>query len=100
MSVRKTVMLNDEEQAAIVELTSPSDEVRAVLTGWASSHDVSLGRQSESAILRALIKVGLESLREARLEAGYRALTQSTHPDEQREGRAARARHLARTTAE
>jgi hypothetical protein len=90
-------MLDDEEEAAVAELTSPSEEVRALLTGWASSHGVSLGRQSESSILRALIKVGLASLREARLEAGYRALAQSTHSEERAEDRTARARYIART---
>jgi hypothetical protein len=100
MVVRKSVLLDDDEQASLAELTSPSDEMRAVLTGWASTHHVTLGRQSESSILRALIKVGLASLREARLEAGYQALARESHPDERTESRSARARHAAATAVE
>ncbi len=100
MTVRKSVVLDDEEQAALAELTEPSDEMRETLAGWAQAHGVTLSRSSESAVLRALIKVGLASLREARLEAGYRALAATATETDHAESRVAREWHVSRLPAE
>jgi hypothetical protein len=99
MVPRKTVMLSDDEQAAVAALTSPSEHTRAVLSRWADDHGVSLGRESESAVLRALVQVGLESVRQAQLEAGYRALAQESGTEARAEARAARARQVKRAEA-
>lgn len=97
MSVRKSVVLGDAEQAALAELARPSQEVEEVLAAWAADHGITVDRSSESALLRALIRVGLDSLREARLEAGYRALAGAATDTERAESRVARDRHLSRT---
>jgi sirohydrochlorin ferrochelatase len=76
MTRRLSLSLEHDDEAAIAAFISPGTPDHAALLGWAAEHDMddSRLRRSEAAVYRALLRAGVEAVRDRALEEGYREL--------------------------
>ncbi|KZF09148.1 hypothetical protein A2J03_03115 [Rhodococcus sp. EPR-157] len=71
---RLPVTLDSEDQAEVAVFSDPNRLESAILREWAQQNHITVRDNSESGIVRALLRAGAESLREKALETGYAAL--------------------------
>ncbi|MGB2719994.1 MAG: hypothetical protein WBG53_18850 [Rhodococcus sp. (in: high G+C Gram-positive bacteria)] len=83
---RLPVTLDSDDQAEVAVFSDPNRAESVVLRAWAQQNHIAVRDNSESGIVRALLRAGAESLREKALEAGYAELAkdQADGLDEQR----------------
>ncbi len=105
MKKRISVSIDPEEERTIATFGDPTTAERTALTSWAVQHGVDASRlRSQAAVIRALVRVGAQSLRDEALDDGYAALAASLKTSEQTtteqaETREARERYLRRGEA-
>lgn len=93
---RISVSLEASDQEVLDAFATEDRAEHAVLAAWAAERGTPVRDSSEAALLRVLIRVGAEALRERALEQGYAKLRAA--PDVERAERAAlRDRYAART---
>jgi predicted kinase len=80
---RITVTLEGAEQAALSTFADPQRMEHAVLEAWANERGLPL-KSSEAAIVRVLLRAGVEALMDKALERGYAHLAEAQHADEDR----------------
>ncbi|MDV6277527.1 hypothetical protein R3Q06_28965 [Rhodococcus erythropolis] len=71
---RLPVTLDVDDQAELAVFSDPDRLESGILREWAQQHSITVRDNSESGIVRALLRAGAESLREKALEAGYAEL--------------------------
>ncbi|MDZ7915105.1 MAG: hypothetical protein U5O16_25280 [Rhodococcus sp. (in: high G+C Gram-positive bacteria)] len=71
---RLPVTLDRDDQAELAVFSDPDRLESGILREWARQHHIAVRDNSESGIVRALLRAGAESLREKALEAGYAEL--------------------------
>ncbi|MFD4785125.1 hypothetical protein ACFWNH_29320 [Rhodococcus qingshengii] len=71
---RLPVTLDSDDQAELAVFSDPDRLESSILREWAQQHHITVRDNSESGIVRALLRAGAESLREKALEAGYAEL--------------------------
>ena len=99
MAKRLSLILGDGDQLALEPFVRPDTDQHRVLQRWAADHDFG-AVNSEAAALRALLRAGVEALRDDVLDAGYAELAKDYASDEERtQRRAARDRYISRTEA-
>lgn len=87
-----------EDEQAVSTFTEAQTREHAALVEWVTARETGRGRlTSEAAVVRALLRAGVEALRERALEAGYADLVASRTEDEAGQTRAARDRYVDRT---
>ena len=98
MAKRTTLTLEDSDEALLSAFEQPDSLERSALMGYAAEHGwkVSEYRLSEGALIRTLLRVGAETLRERALEIGYAQLEASYTDEERAEMRARRERRAKR----
>jgi hypothetical protein len=98
MAKRTTLTLDDIDEALLMEFERPESVERAALIEVAAAHgwNVSEYRLSEGALIRTLLRIGAETLRERALEIGYAQLEASLTEEERAETRARRERRAKR----
>jgi hypothetical protein len=92
---RVSVTLDGLDQQAIAAFIDPGRPEYAALQSWAIQHGLSVRDDSEAALLRALVRAGVQALRLSALEQGYERLAAS-RSDDQDERRAVRDRAVGR----
>lgn len=92
---RVSVTLDAPDQQAVDLFADPARPEHATLEAWAAARGLVLRDDSDSAVVRTLLRAGAEALREKALEEGYERLAAS-HEDAAKERRARRDRVLAR----
>jgi hypothetical protein len=97
MAKRTTLTLEDADEALLAPFEQPDSLERTALIGYAAEHGwkVSEYRMSEGALIRTLLRVGAETLRDRALELGYAQLAASYTDEERAEMRAERERRRA-----
>ncbi len=71
---RLPVTLDSDDQAEVAVFSDPNRLESVILREWAHQNHIVVRDNSESGIVRALLRAGAESLREKALEAGYAEL--------------------------
>ncbi|WP_338888709.1 hypothetical protein [Rhodococcus sovatensis] len=92
---RLPVTLDSDDQAEVAVFSDPDRLESAILREWAQQNHITVRDNSESGIVRALLRAGAESLREKALETGYAALAKD-QADALGEQRARRDRYAER----
>jgi hypothetical protein len=92
---RISVTLDVPDQRAIEPFADPGRPEHATLETWALEHGLTIRDDSDAAVIRTLVRVGVEALREKALEDGYARLAASRNED-QDERRSIRDRTLNR----
>lgn len=92
---RISVTLDLPEQQAIELFGDPTRPEHATLEAFAATRGLTLRDESDAAVLRTLIRAGVEALREQALEQGYERLAEAQEADRE-ERRARRNCALAR----
>lgn len=99
MTRRLSLILGAADQRELEPFTQLGTGHNQALRRWATAHGAG-AVDSEAAVIRALLQVGAEALRDDVLDAGYAELAQvyggASDSDERRE---ARDRYVARTEA-
>jgi hypothetical protein len=96
MAKRTTLTLEDTDEALLASFEQPESLERQALIGYAAEHGWNVSEYrltSEGALVRTLLRVGAETLRERALEIGYAQLEASYTDEERAEMRALRARY-------
>lgn len=94
---RITVTLEGAEQDALSAFADPERTEHAALAAWAQERGLPL-KGSEAAIVRALVRAGVEALQEKALELGYTRLAAelAANEDRQAERKLRRERRASR----
>ena len=99
MNKRVSLILGDLDMASISPFVQSGTDQFDALQRWAARHGES-ALKSEASALRALLRAGVEALRDDILEQGYAELASIYGSDVERaERRVARDRYAARTDA-
>ncbi|MET9260945.1 hypothetical protein [Amycolatopsis sp. NPDC004079] len=92
---RVSVTLDLPDQQAVDLFADPARPEHATLEAWAEARGLVMRDDSDSAVVRTLLRAGAEALREKALEEGYERLAASRE-DTAKERRGRRDRVLAR----
>ena len=99
MAKRLSLILGDQEQRQLEPFVSPGTRQREVLQRWMADRGEGPVR-SEAAVIRALLRAGVESLSDDVLDVGYAQLAASYDNDGKQDERlVARDRYVERTDA-
>lgn len=91
-----SVTLDRDDETVMERFAQAGTDERTALLAWAGEHGVPVSAvSSDAALIRALLRVGAESLREQALDAGYAELAAAAETSEEHaEVRRARQRHI------
>jgi hypothetical protein len=100
MAKRLSVTLEAADEGALIAFADPDRAEHAALAAWAVQHGLQLPvSPSEAALIRLLLRVGIESLHEKALDEGYAQLAASLTDEERADSRAARDRYADRAAS-
>ncbi len=96
MAKRLSLTLDDQDERLLTAYTRGDSPERSALEAWAAERDRALSESaSEAAVIRMLIRAGMEALQDRTLERGYSELAEVMRAGAE-ESRAARERHVSR----
>ena len=100
MAKRLSLSLESEDQAVLARLAIEGSPERRVLLNWATLHGLHPDQiRTEASLLRVLLQMGAERVKEDALDDGYAQLAAEPDSIEQAERDEARRRYVRRTEA-
>jgi hypothetical protein len=100
MTKRLSLSLESEDEAMLARLAGENSPERRVLISWTRLRGMSPDQiRSEASLIRVLLRIGAERLREQALDEGYAQLAAERDAIEEAESHEARARYVHRTEA-
>jgi hypothetical protein len=96
MAKRLSLSLDDQDERLLAAFARGASPERTALEAWATERDRSLSASaSEAAVIRMLMRAGMEALQARTLEHGYAELADVMRESAE-DSRAARERYAAR----
>src|SRR6266702_301128 len=90
-------MLEPEDERAVASFAARGTREHEALLAWAAQRGLEVtGSTAEAALLRLLLRAGVESLRTSALDVAYAELAVTMTGAEKADSRAARARYVKR----